>query len=58
VPPGFFQEVELERKGDAPPRLVLHGRVKEAADSLGVTGVLVSISHTDTLASASVVLQG
>ena len=58
VPPGFFQEVELERKRDAPPRLVLHGRVKEAADRLGVTGVLVSISHTDTLASASVVLQG
>ena len=54
----FWREVEVARTGDEPPRLVLHGSVKEAADRLGVTDILVSISHTDRLAAASVVLQG
>lgn len=54
----FWHEAEVERTGDAAPRLVLHGRAKEAADRLGVKSVLVSLSHTDSLASASVVLQG
>ncbi|MCM3875541.1 MAG: holo-ACP synthase [Thermoanaerobaculia bacterium] len=54
----FFHEVEIARTGDAPPRLVLHGGMKEAADRLGVKDILVSLSHTDSLASASVVLQG
>lgn len=54
----FWREVEIARPGDAPPRLLLHGRVKEAADRLGVTNILVSLSHTDSLAAASVVLQG
>jgi len=53
-----FRDVEVERTGDAPPRLVLHGRVRQAADRLGVTTILVSLSHTDGLATASVVLQG
>jgi holo-[acyl-carrier protein] synthase len=54
----FWHEVEVERGGDAPPRLRLHGRAKEAADRLGVTDILLSLSHTDSLAAASVVLQG
>lgn len=54
----FWREVEVVRTGDAPPQLLLHGRVKEAADRLGVTNILVSLSHTDSLAAASVVLQG
>jgi holo-[acyl-carrier protein] synthase len=54
----FWREVEVERTGDDPPRLLLHGGVKEAADRLGVTNILVSLSHTDSLAAASVVLQG
>jgi holo-[acyl-carrier protein] synthase len=54
----FWHEAEVEGTGDAAPRLVLHGRAKEAADRLGVKSVLVSLSHTDSLASASVVLQG
>jgi holo-[acyl-carrier protein] synthase len=56
--PDFWREVEVARTGDAPPRLLLHGRVKEAANRLGVTNILVSLSHTDSLAAASVVLQG
>src|SRR5450830_430 len=54
----FWREVEVARTGDAPPRLLLHGCVKEAADRLGVKSILVSLSHTDSLAAASVVLQG
>ena len=54
----FWREVEVARTGDEPPRLLLHGGVKEAADRLGVKNILVSISHTDRLAAASVVLQG
>lgn len=54
----FWREVEVTRTGEGPPRLLLHGQVKAAADRLGVTAILVSLSHTDSLASASVVLQG
>jgi holo-[acyl-carrier protein] synthase len=54
----FWHEVEIARADDATPRLLLHGRMKEAAHRLGVTDVLLSLSHTDSLATASVVLQG
>lgn len=55
---GRFREVEVDRTNDAPPRLVLHGRLREVAGRLGVKTILVSLSHTDGLATASVVLQG
>ena len=58
APAGLFRDVEVERTDDSPPRLVLHGRVREAAERLGVKSILVSLSHTDALATASVVLQG
>jgi holo-[acyl-carrier protein] synthase len=54
----FWREVEVARTGGEPPRLLLHGCVKEAADRLGVKNILVSLSHTASLAAASVVLQG
>ena len=57
-PPAFWRDVEVARAGDAPPRLVLHGRMKEAADRRGVRSVLVSLSHTAGVAAASVVLEG
>ena len=52
-----WREVEVASLGDA-PRLLLHGRMKRAADRLGVKNILVSLSHTHGLAAASVVLQG
>lgn len=58
VPHDFWREVEVVEAGDGSPRLVLRGRVKEVADHLGVKSVLVSLSHTKTLATASVVLEG
>jgi len=56
--PRSLRDVEIARDGDAPPRLVLHGLVKEAAARLGVRSALVSLSHTEDLAAASVVLEG
>jgi holo-[acyl-carrier protein] synthase len=52
-----FLDVEVTREGGA-PRLVLRGAVKETADRLGVLSVHVSLSHSDDLATASVVLEG
>src|SRR5512141_3176149 len=54
----FWREVEVARTGDGPPRLLLHGQVKEAANRLGVTDIQLSLSHTHSLAAASVVLPG
>jgi len=51
-------DVEVEKPEAGPPRLVLRGRAKEAAETSGVKRALVSLSHTSTLAQASVVLEG
>jgi hypothetical protein len=40
------------------PSEIEYREAKEAADRLGVKNILVSLSHTDSLAAASVVLQG
>lgn len=52
-----LQDVEVERGEAGQPRLVLRGGARSAADRLGVTAAFVSLSHTATLASASVVLE-
>ena len=53
-----FREVEVRPADGGAPRLVLHGDVREVADRLGVTAIFVSLSHTESLAAASVVLEG
>ncbi|KAA0252067.1 holo-[acyl-carrier-protein] synthase [Acidobacteria bacterium ACD] len=53
-----WREAEVDRDGPGGPRLRLHGRLREAAARLGVRNVFVSVSHTDALASATVVLEG
>ncbi len=53
-----LRDVEVEREAGGRPRLVLRGRALEAAGRLGVRAVFVSLSHTTTLASATVVLEG
>ena len=58
APHDFWREVEVQRAEDSVPCLRLHGRVREAADRLGVKRVLVSLSHTREMAVASVVLEG
>ena len=52
-----LRDVEVERGEAGRPRLVLAGTARSAADRLGVTSALVSLTHTATLASASVVLE-
>lgn len=53
-----LRDVEVERPDSGPPRLVLAGRAKDEAERLGVKRVLVSLAHTTTLATASVLLEG
>ena len=53
-----LRDVEVEREGEGRPRRTLHGRARAAAERLGVRSVFVSLSHTTTLATASVVLEG
>jgi holo-[acyl-carrier protein] synthase len=49
--------VELDDDDHGCPRLTLSGEVRLAADRLGVRRLLVSVSHTERLAMASVVLE-
>ena len=49
--------VELCDGGESGPRLSLSGEVRQAADRLGVRRLHVSVSHTELLAMASVVLE-
>jgi len=53
-----LRDVEVERTETGAPRLVLHGELRKAAWRLGVKTIFVSLSHTDGLATASVVLEG
>ena len=48
-------EVRVERNGRS--YVLLHGKVKEAADALCVANVFVSLSHTRDWAVASVVME-
>jgi len=48
-------EVRVERNGRS--YVLLHGPVREAADSLHVASVHISLSHTRDWAVASVVLE-
>jgi holo-[acyl-carrier protein] synthase len=51
-----FRDVEVVGGGDGPPRVVLHGAVADRAQELGVTEVLISLTHTRRDAAAVAVL--
>ncbi len=53
-----LKDVEVVKAEDGPPRLVLAGRARDEADRLGVRRALVSLTHTSTLAQATVLLEG
>ena len=53
-----WRELEVFTRTDGGPLLRLHGRAERRAAELGVTRTLVTISHTDTMAVAVVVLEG
>ena len=51
-------DIEIIRAEDGRPELVLHGDARSTADVHGVGRWLVSLSHTDHLAQATVVALG
>lgn len=50
-----LQDIETKRE-EGPPRLKLRGKPKAVAESLGVVQTVLSITHTDEHAIASVVM--
>jgi holo-[acyl-carrier protein] synthase len=52
-----WRELEVFAREDGGPMLRLHGRAERRAAELGVTRILVTLSHTDTTAVAVVVLE-
>jgi len=54
---GFkLKDIEVVNSGIGSPEIHLHGRVKAAAESKGVSRILVSLSHSSEYAVANVVL--
>jgi holo-[acyl-carrier protein] synthase len=54
----FWLDIEVEDDDDGAPRLVLHGRIRDIADDLGVRRLHVSLSHDRQLATATVIAEG
>lgn len=52
-----WRDVEVQRDDLGKPTLVLSGRVRQLVDERRITNLLVSLSHTRTVAAASVVLE-
>lgn len=53
-----WQEFEIRRSSEGRPSLVLAGRAQEAAQRIGVSRALVSLSHSQAHAIAIVILVG
>jgi len=50
-------EIEVIREPGGRPTIRFHGRAGELAGRMGVAQIALSITHTDTLSMASVVLE-
>ena len=53
----MWKDIEVVRSG-GPPRLKLHGGAARRADEMGVRHSLVTITHSESLAFAQVLLLG
>ena len=53
-----FNQIEILRANDGQPSVELQGRVAEVAESAGITGWLVSLSHLELYATASAIALG
>ena len=53
-----FKDVEVSRMKGKRPEIILHGKGKEMAESLGVKDIHISISHDGGLAVAFAVIEG
>ncbi len=54
---GEMKDVELAHTEDGRPQIRLHGKAKQLFESLGLTEIEVSISHTQTDVICLVVMQ-
>lgn len=54
---GEWTEVEVLREASGRPGLRLHGRAAQIADRRGIRRIHLSLSHTDEVATALVVLE-
>ncbi len=52
-----FREAEIRNDASGQPRLALTGELARLAERRGVSRIFVSLSHTDELAAATVVLE-
>ncbi len=52
-----WRDVEVAVEWDGRPRLVLHGRAAERAAAMGVTRSHLTLTHSDAVAGAVVVLE-
>ncbi len=53
-----WRDIEVRRGPSGQPNVVLTGRCAQIADELGIEHWHVSLSHTDTIATASVIGSG
>ena len=50
-----WRDIEVRRKASGEPFIVLHGAAEETARRLGITAVLISLSHTENYAIAQAI---
>ena len=50
-----WRDMEILNNGHGQPLVTLTGECKRIADQLGITAVLVSITHTDSFAAATAI---
>lgn len=53
-----WTDIEVVSTASGAPQIVLHGSARAAAASLGITSWVISLTHTDSLAMASVIALG
>lgn len=51
-----FRDIEVVRAPGDRPRIELHGRARARAESIGMAGIALSLTHSRTTAAASVTL--
>ncbi|MBD2309020.1 4'-phosphopantetheinyl transferase superfamily protein [Chroococcidiopsis sp. FACHB-1243] len=54
----FWLDIEVQRLPTGEPLVVLHGRCREITSGIGLTNLLLSISHETAYAAASVIALG
>ncbi len=52
----WWRDVEVVRDSNSRPSLELHGRAKAGAAEIGVSGLLLSLTHSESQAAAVVIL--